>query len=187
MIPKTQITTLSKFISLLLRHNPGAIGLVLDEGGWADTSALIDKMNRAGKEITPALLEHIVLTNTKKRFQFNEDKTRIRANQGHSINIDLQLQPVEPPPVLYHGTAERSLASILETGLEKRNRQWVHLSTDVPTALEVGRRHGKPIVLIVDAATLYKEGHQFYLSANDVWLTESVPPNYLTIMNGSGS
>jgi putative RNA 2'-phosphotransferase len=182
MIPKNQITTLSKFISLVLRHNPGAIGLLLDENGWADTSALIDKMNGAGKQITPALLDRIVSTNAKKRFAFNEDKTQIRANQGHSINIDLQLTPVEPPSILYHGTAERFLASILQTGLEKRNRQWVHLSRDVPTALEVGRRHGKPVVLIVDASTMYKEGLLFYLSANGVWLTESVPPKYLKIV-----
>jgi putative RNA 2'-phosphotransferase len=151
-------------MSLVLRHNPDAIGLVVDENGWAVTSALLD---------------YIVATKTKKRFLFNEDKTRIRANQGHSINIDLELTPVQPPSILYHGTGERSLASIMQTGLEKRNRQWVHLSADVPTALEVGKRHGKPVVLTVNAATMYKEGCTFYLSANGVWLTESVPPKYL--------
>lgn len=182
MIPKHQIKTLSKFISLVLRHNHGAIGLFLAENGWADTSALVDKMNKVGMQITPALLDYIVATNAKKRFQFNKDKTQIRANQGHSINIDLQLTPVQPPSILYHGTAKRSLASILQTGLEKRNRQWVHLSPDIPTASEVGKRHGKPVIVIADAATMYKEGFAFYLSANGVWLTESVPPKYLAII-----
>ncbi|GEO10979.1 RNA 2'-phosphotransferase [Segetibacter aerophilus] len=179
MVSEKEVTSLSKFISLVLRHNPGAIGLVLDENGWADTSALIDKMNKAGKHITPALLEHIVATNAKKRFAFNEDKTKIRASQGHSINIDLQLTPVEPPAILYHGTGERSVTCILQSGLEKRNRQWVHLSADVATAVAVGRRHGKPVVLTVDAATMHKEGRTFYLSANGVWLTESVPAKYI--------
>ncbi len=154
---------------------------------WLDTrrkrlgrnNNLIDKMNSKGVKVTMELLEHVVATNSKKRFSFNEDKTKIRASQGHSINIDLQFSSVQPPAALYHGTAERSIASILQNGLQKRNRQHVHLSADIETAINVGKRHGKPVVLIVDAATMHAEGLEFYLSANGVWLTDNVPSKYL--------
>lgn len=179
MISEKQITSLSKFLSLVLRHKPETIGLALDENGWADTTTLIDKMNSKGMRITMELLEHLVATNSKKRFSFNEDKTKIRANQGHSIDIDLQLSRVQPPAVLYHGTGERSIQSILQASLQKRNRQHVHLSPDIETAIDVGKRHGKPIVLIVDAAAMHSEGFEFYLSANGVWLTNDVPSKYL--------
>lgn len=179
MLNQKQLTSLSKFISLVLRHKPETIGLILDENGWAETTTLIDRMNRRGVKITLELLEHVVATNSKKRFSFNEDKTKIRASQGHSINIDLQLSPVKPPAILYHGTGERSIASILQNGLQKRNRQHVHLSADIKTAIDVGKRHGKPVVLIVDAATMHAEGLEFYLSANGVWLTDNVPSEYL--------
>lgn len=163
MINEKQITTLSKFISLVLRHEPETIGLTLDENGWADTTILIDKMNSKGIRINMELLEHVVATNTKKRFSYNEDKTKIRANQGHSINIDLQLSPVKPPDVLYHGTSEKLLPSILQNGLQKRNRQHVHLSADTDTAVDVGKRHGKPVVLIVDADKMHKDSFEFYV------------------------
>jgi putative RNA 2'-phosphotransferase len=174
-----EITRLSKYISLVLRHKPEAIGLQLDKNGWADTAALVEKMNGKGMQITPLLLDYVVETNTKKRFTFNADKTKIRANQGHSVNIDLQLAPVKPPLVLYHGTSDRSIASILKTGLEKRGRQHTHLSSDVETALNVGKRHGRPVVLIVHAAEMYEDGFEFYLSDNGVWLTEHIPVKYL--------
>ncbi len=179
MINEKEITRLSKFISLVLRHKPETIGLTLDENGWAETTTLIDEMNRRGVKITMELLEHVVATNAKKRFSFNEDKTRIRANQGHSINIDLQLTVVQPPPVLYHGTSESSIESILQKGLQKRNRQHVHLSADIETAIHVGKRHGRPVVLIVEAAKMHAEDFEFYLSANGVWLTDNVPSRYL--------
>ncbi|MDB5193572.1 MAG: 2-phosphotransferase [Segetibacter sp.] len=177
-----EVTRLSKFISLVLRHKPETIGLELDENGWADTAALIDKMNSNGMRITPQLLEQVVATNTKKRFSFNAGKTQIRANQGHSVDIDLQLTPAQPPSVLYHGTSETSVTAILETGLEKRSRQHVHLSSDIVTATTVGSRHGKPAILIVDAAGMYKDGFTFYLSDNDVWLTDEVPAKYLSVL-----
>ena len=179
MINENEITRLSKFISLVLRHKPETIGLILDENGWAGTTTLIDRMNRRGVKITKELLEHVVATNAKKRFSFNEDKTKIRANQGHSIDIDLQLTAVQPPPVLYHGTSERSIDSILQNGLQKRNRKQVHLSADIETAINVGKRHGKPVVLIVEAAKMHIEGFEFYVAANGVWLTDNVPSRYL--------
>jgi len=182
MLNQKQLTSLSKFISLVLRHKPETIGLTLDEKGWADTTTLIDKMNSKDMKINLELLEHIVATNSKKRFSFNEDKTKIRASQGHSINIDLQLSPVKPPATLYHGTGGRSIASILQNGLQKRNRQHVHLSADIKTAIEVGRRHGKPVVLIVDAEAMHTEVSEFYLSANGVWLTDNVPSKYFRMI-----
>jgi len=179
MINEKEITRLSKFISLVLRHKPETIGLSLDKNGWAQTAVLIEKMNKKGLPITHELLDYLVATNPKKRFSFNEDKTRIRANQGHSIEIDLQLMPVHPPAVLYHGTDVHSIASILQSGLEKRQRQHVHLSPDIETAVTVGKRHGKPAVLIVEAASMFSDGFEFYLSDNGVWLTEHVPAKYL--------
>lgn len=179
MINEKQIISLSKFMSLVLRHKPETIDLTLDENEWAGTTTLIDKMNQNRVKITLESLEYVVATNTKKRFSFNIDKTKIRANQGHSINIDLQLSPVQPPPVLYHGTSQRALASILQNGLQKRNRQHVHLSPDIETAINVGKRHGKPVALIVDAAKMHKDGFEFYLSNNHIWLTDNVPAQYL--------
>jgi putative RNA 2'-phosphotransferase len=182
MLNQKQLTSLSKFISLVLRHKPETIGLTLDEKGWADTTTLIDKMNSKGLKISMELLEHVVATNSKKRFSFNEDKTKIRASQGHSIDINLQLSPVQPPAVLYHGTGERSIASILQNGMQKRNRQHVHLSADIETAIHVGKRHGKPVVLIVEAAKMHTEDFEFYLSANGVWLTDNVPSKYFRMI-----
>jgi putative RNA 2'-phosphotransferase len=174
-----QNTRLSKFLSLILRHKPGTIGLILDENGWADTNDLIEKINRHGYQLDIESLTHIVETNNKQRFSFGPNKTKIRANQGHSIEVELGLPEKDPPAYLYHGTGEKSVTSILATGLEKRGRQFVHLSRDVETARSVGQRHGRPVVLIVAAGKMRSDGYSFYLSENNVWLTANVPPQYL--------
>lgn len=173
---------MSKFISLVLRHDPAKIGLNLDPNGWANVDELLQKANRFGFHFDRPTLEKVVAENDKKRFAFSPDGTKIRASQGHSIDVDLQLEPVSPPEVLYHGTAERFQASILEQGLLPRSRQHVHLSKDRTTALNVGSRHGKPVVFIVRARQMELAGLKFYLSANGVWLTEHVPAEYLEIV-----
>jgi putative RNA 2'-phosphotransferase len=172
---------LSKFISLVLRHKPEEIGLELDANGWADTKELIRRINEKGGVMTLEILMEIVETNDKKRFAFNEDHSMIRASQGHSIDIELGLEPVQPPDILYHGTADKNLASILKAGLVSQSRQHVHLSATTDTARQVGTRHGKPVVLTIDAAAMFKDGHVFFLSANKVWLTHSVPLKYIAV------
>jgi putative RNA 2'-phosphotransferase len=173
------VKSTSKFLSLVLRHNPAEIGLVLDENGWANVVELIKKVNAKGTNIDIDLLNEIVDTNDKKRFAFNDDKTKIRASQGHSIEIDLALQPSVPPSVLYHGTATRFVESILKEGLTKQQRQHVHLSEKLDTATAVGARHGKPVILIVDAKQMQEDGFVFYKSENNVWLTDNVGVAYI--------
>lgn len=170
---------LSVFISLILRHQPGAAGIQLDEHGWADVSELIAGINAAGRTIDMEILEEIVRTDEKGRYSFNEDKTLIRANQGHSIPVDVELQEKMPPEFLYHGTAERFLESILAQGLKPMSRLYVHLSKDTETAVKVGKRHGKPVVLKVRSGEMHRAGFKFYLSENGVWLVSHVPVNYL--------
>lgn len=169
----------SKFISLLLRHKPETVGLTLDEYGWAEVDELLLKVNKNGKNITKEDLVTIVTTNDKQRFTFNNDQTKIRANQGHSININLGYEAVAPPATLYHGTATRFLDSIFEKGLIKGNRHHVHLSADLETAQKVGVRHGKLAILLVDTAAMYQDGYEFFVSKNGVWLTDHVPVKYL--------
>lgn len=173
------LTHTSKFISLVLRHKPEEIGLQLDANGWADVNELIEKLNTKGAGIDFEILNEIVETNNKKRFAFNDDKTRIRASQGHSIEVDVELQPATPPDVLYHGTAEQNLASIMAGGLNKQQRLHVHLSAQYDTAINVGSRHGKPVVLQVNASAMSRDGIVFYLSNNNVWLVDEVPAQYL--------
>ena len=173
------LVKVSKFLSLVLRHKPEEIGLTLDENGWADADELIRLANRRGRPLDRPLLERVVAENDKKRFAFSDDGRRIRASQGHSVEVDLALDPAEPPALLYHGTASRFVASIRAEGLIAGRRQHVHLSRDVPTATRVGQRHGKPVVLAVRAREMAAVGHPFYLSANGVWLTERVPLEYL--------
>jgi len=177
----------SKFLSLVLRHAPETIGLGLDEQGWASVEELIEACNRSGTPLTREELEHVVATSDKKRFAFSEDGLRIRANQGHSIKVDLGFEPREPPEVLYHGTARRVLESILKEGLIKGARHHVHLSSDAATAAKVGSRHGKPVVLVVKSGQMHVDGYAFYLSQNGVWLTDHVPSEYLVIDSGPGS
>lgn len=178
MHPKQLIRT-SRKISLVLRHKPQAIGLTLDANGWAEVDDLLRLMTEDGTPLNRSELDLIVAENNKQRFRFSDDGRKIRANQGHSLQVDLQMKPVQPPAVLYHGTATTAVASILRTGLERRKRQHVHLSHEQETATNVGGRHGKPVVLIVDAAQMAADGYLFYRSDNGVWLTGAVPVKYL--------
>ena len=178
MNPK-QLVRVSKFLSLVLRHQPERIGLSLDPNGWADVAELMTKADQAGVKISPALLKEVVAQNDKKRFAFNEDKTKIRASQGHSISVDLELTAIQPPEVLYHGTATRFLASIKREGLRPQKRQYVHLSLTEEMAIAVGKRHGKSVVLIIRSGEMARRGYEFYLSENGVWLTLSVPAAYI--------
>ncbi len=170
---------MSKFLSLVLRHKPEEIGIELDKNAWADVAELISKMTVYGKNINFELLETIVQNDSKQRFTFNADKSKIRANQGHSVKVDLDYSEKEPPEFLYHGTARRFLNSILNAGLQKQKRHHVHLSCDVATANVVGQRHGKPVVLQIMAKQMFVDGFVFYKSKNGVWLTEEVPTKYI--------
>ena len=173
---------LGKFISLILRHKPETIGINLDEHGWANVQDLINGINNSGRTITFEQLDEIVQTNDKKRYSFNEDKTLIRANQGHSINVDVELKEAIPPKVLYHGTGEKYLDAILKDGIKHKNRLNVHLSKDIETAIKVGKRHGNPIVLKIDTEAMLNDGFKFYLSENGVWLTSDIGPKYFKIL-----
>ena len=169
----------SKFLSLVLRHDPALIGIAMDSEGWVSVSELIEKSNAHQKHLTEALLIEIVETNDKQRFAFNEDKTKIRANQGHSVAVDLQFNAVQPLEFLYHGTVDKFIDSIKAAGLQKMSRTHVHLSKDLETATKVAARRGKPLILTIRAAQMYQDGYNFYLSENEVWLTDSVPVKYI--------
>lgn len=169
----------SKFLSYVLRHRPDAIGLDLDESGWTSVDELLAKAASTGTPMSRAELGEIVATNEKKRFTLSEDGTRIRAAQGHSVEVALGIEPVVPPEVLYHGTATRFLDSIRAQGLIPGSRRQVHLSGDEATAIAVGQRHGKPVVLRVAAGTMHAQGYAFYRADNGVWLTDRVPPDFL--------
>ena len=171
---------ISRFIALILRHKPDSIGITLDEHGWANVNDLINGINKT-TPFTMDLLEEIVQTDNKQRYAFNDDHTKIRANQGHSIDVDVELKQEIPPEILYHGTGEKYVASILQKGLIPKSRLYVHLSWDALTAETVARRHGKPVIFSVDAESMTKDGYIFYLSANQVWLTKEVPVRYLAI------
>jgi len=175
------MSNLSRFLSLVLRHKPETANITLDENGWVNVDVLLKSLNNLGKEVDREALEEMVATNNKKRFAFSEDGTKIRASQGHSIDIDLKLEAKTPPYRLYHGTATKSLKSIFESSLKSGSRQHVHLSKDKNTAMDVGTRHGRPIILEVSADRMHEDGHVFYLSDNGVWLTDNVPAKYLTI------
>jgi putative RNA 2'-phosphotransferase len=177
---ETEKKKTSKFLSLILRHQPETIDLILDENGWANVDELREKCSKHKISFTLEDLDEVVETNDKKRFIFNEDKTKIRANQGHSIEIDLALKPQQPPEFLYHGTAQNNVESILENGIEKRNRQHVHLSQDKETATKVGMRHGKPLILTIKTGKMFEDGILFYLSENNVWLTDFVDAKYIS-------
>ena len=174
-----QIIRYSKFLSLILRHKPEQIGLSLDPQGWVNVDTLLNAANSHGVHLSRELLERVVTENNKKRFTLSEDGQRIRANQGHSLPVDLGLAPVEPPELLYHGTADPFVNGIRREGLLRRTRIHVHLSPDERTAEAVGGRHGRPVILTVDAGRMYHDGYVFYLSANGIWLTKHVPPEYI--------
>ena len=175
-----QIRKTSKFISLILRHLPETVGIQLDEHGWADVKELIDGINQAGgQSLDRELLEEIVRTDEKQRYSFNEDHNLIRANQGHSISVDVELEEKIPPDVLWHGTGEKYASSIDVQGLVPKRRLYVHLSSDSKMARAVGARYGKPVIYEVDCRRMAEDGHRFYLSVNHVWLVKEVPPQYL--------
>jgi putative RNA 2'-phosphotransferase len=178
---KTRQTKISKYLSKHLRHTPEHLGLTLAPGGWVSVDELLSACAAHQFPLTRAELEDVVVTSDKQRFSFDETKTCIRANQGHSVEIDLQLTPQTPPDVLYHGTGERSLPAILQSGLLKMSRHHVHLSRDVETARKVGMRHGRPAILKIDTVAMQQAGFTFYCSENEVWLVNEVPPQYLTV------
>ena len=172
------LTDTSKYLSLILRHKPQVAGITLDEHGWADVGELINGI-RQSRPFDMETLEEIVHTDEKGRYSFNEDKTLIRANQGHSIPVDVELPVVAPPDILYHGTGEKYAASIDAQGLLPRSRLYVHLSADTETAHKVGIRHGKPVLYEVLSGQMAQDGFTFYRSVNGVWLTKEVPPRHL--------
>ncbi|HVF43853.1 MAG TPA: RNA 2'-phosphotransferase [Pyrinomonadaceae bacterium] len=176
---KDETVKTSKFLSLVLRHEPGLVGISLDSAGWVPVEELLRACGAHGRGMSLEQLRAVVEGNDKRRFSFSEDGSRIRANQGHSVPVELGYEPAEPPEVLYHGTVGKFLPSIMEEGLRKRGRHHVHLSADVETASKVGGRRGRPVVLRVESGRMHRDGREFFLSANGVWLTERVPPEYL--------
>ncbi|WP_433528976.1 RNA 2'-phosphotransferase [Micromonospora sp. CA-263727] len=177
-----QLTSVSKLLAYVLRHRPEAVGIALDDAGWVDVGVLLTALARHGRTVTPELLDRVIAGTDKQRFEVQDG--RIRAAQGHSIGVDLRLQPATPPPVLYHGTVARFLASIDVEGLQPRGRTHVHLSADRRTAVTVGGRRGEPVVLTVDAAGMHALGLVFHRAANGVWLTSHVPPRWITLPGG---
>lgn len=172
------LTNNGKFLALILRHKPQTIGITLDEHGWANVDDLISGIQK-DRPFDMAMLEEIVATDDKQRYSFNADKTRIRANQGHSIKVDVELERKTPPEILWHGTGRKYVDNIDAQGLKKKSRLYVHLSKDYETAVKVGKRHGEPVIYEVNAGQMTCDGYEFYLSANGVWLTDHVPPQYL--------
>lgn len=169
----------SKYLAKHLRHSPDRIGITLESGGWVDVDILIAACTAHGFPLTRAEIEHVVASNDKQRYAFDDTRRRIRANQGHSVDVELDLPKAVPPDVLFHGTVERFLPAIRREGLRPMNRHDVHLSPDAETARRVGARRGKPVILEVDAAAMAADGHVFRVSANGVWLVRSVPPRYI--------
>lgn len=182
MLSESRLTKISKYLSYHLRHAPEKLGLKVDQGGWVRVLDLLAAAKKDQFLISLEELTEVVDKNDKKRYSFDSTGTLIRANQGHSIKVDLQLQESLPPDILYHGTGHKTVESILQKGLSKMSRHHVHLSPDLDTAKKVGSRHGKPVVFAVNAKKMQEEGHSFYCSDNGVWLVENVPPEYLQII-----
>lgn len=178
---KHTVVNISKFLSLVLRHQPESIELTLDNEGWADIATLITLANQRGWYLHTELIQKVVRENDKQRFVISEDGLQIRAQQGHSIAVDLDIPVTTPPEVLYHGTASRFMKSISSRGLKAGHRQHVHLSPDLKTAWQVGARYGKPVVLLIHAAEMHAAGHTFYRAHNGVWLTDAVPVDFIEI------
>lgn len=178
MLSEKDNKRLSKLLSYVLRHHPEWAGIVLDEQGWADTSALVKNIAEKEPLFSLEVLQHIVETNSKKRFSFNDDGSQILASQGHSIAVELALTPQQPPEILFHGTAEKNLLLIQEKGLLKMERHHVHLTENRETAKETGARYGNPVVLAIRAGEMFWLGFEFYITENNVWLTETVPPAF---------
>ena len=176
-----QLKRISKSLSYVLRHRPDTVGLELEAGGWIAVETLIASFERAGKTLSAEILKEVVSQNDKQRFEFSNDGLQIRARQGHSVEVELGYEPATPPSVLYHGTATRNLDSIFEHGLLKGRRHHVHLSTNKQTMIQVAMRHGKPVLLAVQAGHMQADGHEFFVTGNQVWLTEHVPPKYIAV------
>jgi putative RNA 2'-phosphotransferase len=174
-----RMTKISKFLSLVLRHEPQKIGITLDEAGWVGVRTLLDALAKSGLPVLETELQEVVDASDKKRFALSEDRQKIRANQGHSVSVELGYQPTVPPEMLFHGTVDQLLDSIRKQGLLKGERHHVHLSRDAPTAMKVGQRRGRPVLLEVRSGAMHRDGIVFFVSANGVWLTEHVPPNYI--------
>jgi putative RNA 2'-phosphotransferase len=181
---RTADEAVSRRLSYVLRHDPSSIGVALDDAGWVDVEALLAGLDRNGLSLTRPELEAVVERSDKQRFRLSVDRTRIRASQGHSVDVELGLEPARPPDQLFHGTVEAALSSIRTQGLVRRARHHVHLSEDRETAVRVGARRGRPVVLTVDAAQLDADGAQFFRSDNGVWLVDHVPPERLSTENG---
>jgi putative RNA 2'-phosphotransferase len=181
-VENTRLVQISKTIAKALRHKPERLGIKLSVSGWTDVSDLLNALERKGFTLSRAELEEVVAQNDKQRFSFDQSGQHIRANQGHSIAVDLGLTPLEPPEVLYHGTTQAALSSILEIGLQRMSRHHVHLSPDTQTALRVGSRRGKPVLLEVMALKMHRQGVVFFCSDNGVWLTDAVPTEFLTVL-----
>ncbi|CAD7694867.1 unnamed protein product [Ostreobium quekettii] len=176
---KQALKKISKRLSYVLRHRPDSAGLELGNGGWIRVDDLLAALASNGNAVTQPVLERVVAENDKQRFEFSEDGLRIRARQGHSAEVDLGYEPATPPDVLYHGTATRHLESILQQGLVKGHRHHVHMSTDKETMIQVGMRHGKPVLLAIDAKRMVADGFKFCVTGNGVWLTDHVPGEYV--------
>jgi putative RNA 2'-phosphotransferase len=178
-----RLTRTSKFLSYVLRHNPDALDLTLDPGGWADVDTLIERARAEGRSLSRSRLRHLIDAGDKTRFTLSADGTKIRANYGHSIAVDLDLEPTPPPETLFHGTARGALSSIRAEGLRPQSRQYVHLSPTREEATAVGRRHGTPVVLPIEAPALHEAGYTLYRSTDTVWLTRRVPPAFIRFPN----
>ena len=177
---KGTLTSLGKYISYLLRHHPEDAGISLDRHGWADADALIDGVREHKyKAFTRETLDEVVRTDSKGRFTYSDDGTKIKAHHGHSVNVELELSESTPPDTLYHGTAKRFVSSIEKGGLLPQSRLYVHLSSDIETAISVGKRHGEPVIFQIDCASMVRNGFRFYRTDNGIWLTKTVPPKYL--------
>lgn len=182
MMNHSRLVKVSKYLSYHLRHHPEKLGLILDVGGWVSVDDLLTSAKKSGFSISLSELQEVVAKNDKKRFSFDSTGGKIRANQGHSVAVDLLLESLEPPEMLYHGTGKTAVDSILSQGLLKMSRHHVHLSADIETAKKVGQRHGIPVLFVVNAAVMHHEGYQFYCSDNGVWLVDKVPPQYLHLI-----
>lgn len=180
-VNNSQLVKISRYLSKHLRHQPDRLGIKLLPGGWVAVDELLAACKKNAFPISWTQLEEVVAKNDKQRFSFDSTGTLIRANQGHSVEVDLQLEPITPPDVLYHGTSAGAVTAIMQTGLSKMSRHHVHLSKDIAIARNVGARHGKPVVLAIDAAAMHQAGYTFYCSDNGVWLVDRVPPEYIQL------
>lgn len=175
-----QTKRISKFLSLILRHKPETVGVELDANGWTEIDTLLQKMSQAGTRVDREQLDYVVATNNKKRFAISPCGNRIRANQGHSLEVDLAYEPTTPPDKLFHGAPENIISLVRETGLQRMQRHHVHLNSAAEPCVHVAARRGKPVILEIDARQMHEEGYEFFVSENQVWLTDHVPPKFIS-------